>query len=197
MLNRWLLYQAIASRMLGRTGFYQSGGAIGFRDQLQDALALVIVESARCGAHPLECAAPRKGRRPPCVVRIRRPAGDSLRTLRASARARGHTRGVNWRTPRGSMGGTASGTGMRSTTRVGRGDLGRTPNAGSIRSRNRGPSFREAVRQRGGSVRFARLSVSSSMSMSALCGCSPLLSRPPAGTRRGSALSCETVCRGW
>ena len=57
MLNRWLLYQAIASRMLGRTGFYQSGGAIGFRDQLQDALALVIVEPARCRAHLLECAA--------------------------------------------------------------------------------------------------------------------------------------------
>jgi cyclic beta-1,2-glucan synthetase len=57
MLNRWLLYQTIASRMLGRTGFYQSGGAIGFRDQLQDALALVIVEPSRCRAHLLECAA--------------------------------------------------------------------------------------------------------------------------------------------
>jgi cyclic beta-1,2-glucan synthetase len=57
MLNRWLLYQAIASRMFGRTGFYQSGGAIGFRDQLQDALALVMVEPARCRAHLLECAA--------------------------------------------------------------------------------------------------------------------------------------------
>jgi cyclic beta-1,2-glucan synthetase len=57
MLNRWLLYQSIASRMFGRTGFYQSGGAIGFRDQLQDALALVIVEPTRCRAHLLECAA--------------------------------------------------------------------------------------------------------------------------------------------
>jgi cyclic beta-1,2-glucan synthetase len=57
MLNRWLLYQAIASRMFGRTGFYQSGGAIGFRDQLQDALALVMVEPARCRAHLLDCAA--------------------------------------------------------------------------------------------------------------------------------------------
>ena len=34
MLNRWLLYQAIASRMFGRTGFYQSSGAIGFRDPI-------------------------------------------------------------------------------------------------------------------------------------------------------------------
>ena len=57
MLNRWLLYQAIAARMLGRTGFYQSSGALGFRDQLQDALALVVVEPARCRAHLLDCAA--------------------------------------------------------------------------------------------------------------------------------------------
>lgn len=57
MINRWLLYQTLASRVLARAGFYQAGGALGFRDQLQDVLALLHADPTRARAHIVACAA--------------------------------------------------------------------------------------------------------------------------------------------
>ena len=75
-MNTWAVYQCYACRILSRSSIYQSGGAVGFRDQLQDCANLLLIDPALCRAQILDCCRHQYGEGDVMHWWHRHPAGD-------------------------------------------------------------------------------------------------------------------------